>query len=243
MGSLTDHLTSLPASMARLSRDRRGYPVPWFVDKAAPFINGNPDFRIMDGAHLKTAIREKRCWVCGGKLMGPIATFVAGPMCGINRTSAEPPCHLDCARWSAMACPFLAHPKRIRDERGLPEHVTQAGVGIKRNPGVAMLWSGDGYEVWRPGGGGVLFQLPNPTSVEWLCEGRTASRGEVMESVETGLPLLLAEAAKEGAAACFQLGQMTEQFLAYLPPALSEAEALERRADQIAARPLAVAHG
>lgn len=215
--SLQEHLKTLPASMARLTRDSRGYPVPWFVDKAAPYKDGNPDFRIMDGAHLKSAVREKRCWVCGGKLMSESGTFVAGPMCGVNRTSAEPPSHLACARWSAMACPFLAHPKRIRDERGLPAGTTQAGVGIKRNPGVAMLWTGDGYEVWRPPGGGVLFALPDPTSVEWLCEGRPATRDEVMESVESGLPLLLAEAAKEGAAACFQLGQMTERFLAYVP--------------------------
>lgn len=210
-------LASMPASMQRLSVDSRGYPIPWFVDKGAPYFNGNPDFRIMDGAHLKLAIREKRCWVCGGKLMSSVATFVAGPMCGINRTNAEPPCHADCARWSAMACPFLSQPKRIRDERDLPDDRRVAGVGITRNPGVTMLWTCDGYETFRPGNGGVLFSFPDPISVDWYAHGREATRAEVMTSIETGLPLLLAEAAKDGATACFQLGQMTEQFLAYLP--------------------------
>jgi hypothetical protein len=209
--------SKMPLGIQRLTVDTRGYPVPWFVDKAAPYVNGNPDFRIMDGAHLKLAIRERRCWVCGMKLRdGPFA-FLAGPMCGINRNNAEPPCHIECARWSAVACPFLSHPKRIRDTRDLPTSRSQAGVGIKRNPGVAMVWVCDDYETWRPPGGGVLFDLPDPLRVEWFCEGREATRAEVMESVETGLPLLLEPAARESPVACFELGRMTERFLALLP--------------------------
>lgn len=207
----------MPLGIQRLTVDTRGYPVPWFVDKAAPYINGNPDFRIMDGAHLKSAIREKRCWVCGMKLRAGAFAFLAGPMCGVNRTSAEPPNHVECARWSAAACPFLSHPKRIRDERELPPSYSQAGLGIKRNPGVAMVWICEGYKTWRPPNGGVLFELGEPSRVEWVREGREATRAEVMESVETGLPLLLAEATKDGATACFQLGQMTERFLAFVP--------------------------
>lgn len=208
-----------PGSIKRLPVDTRGYPIPWFVDKAAPYINGNPDFRVMDGKHLKIAIREKRCWICGALLRHGVPVFVAGPMCGINRTSAEPPNHASCAEWAAKACPFLAVPKRIRDERGLPANATQAGVGIKRNPGVVMLWASKTYSTWKPSNGGILFDLgePIPYGVEWVCEGREATRAEVMVSVESGLPLLLKEAAKEGAQACFQLGQMTEKFLALVP--------------------------
>lgn len=209
----------MPPGVQRLPTDTRGYVVPWFVDKAAPKVNGNPDFRIMDGAHLKVAIRERRCWVCGGRLMTKSGSFVAGPMCGINRTNAEPPCHAECARWSAMACPFLSHPKRLRDERDLPPSRSQAGVGIKRNPGVTMVWTSDSYSTWRPPSGGVLFDLGEPLSVEWFCQGRQATRPEVMESVETGLPLLLRPAAEQSANACFELGRMTERFLALLPSA------------------------
>jgi hypothetical protein len=35
-------------------------------------------------------------------------SFVVGPMCGINRNSAEPPSHKECAQWSARNCPFLS---------------------------------------------------------------------------------------------------------------------------------------
>lgn len=216
--------SAMPVGIQRLSVDTRGYPVPWFVDKAAPYINGNPDFRIMDGARFKTALREKRCWVCGMRLRAGAFAFLAGPMCGINRNNAEPPCHIECARWSARACPFLSHPKRVRDERDLPANHSQAGVGIKRNPGVAMVWICDRYETWRPPGGGVLFDLGEPISVEWVCEGRAATRAEVTESIETGLPLLLKPAAEQSPAACFELGRMTERFLAFLPAETQQAE-------------------
>lgn len=209
---------AMPPGVARLPLDGRGYPIPWFVDRAAPLHDGNPDFRIMDGKRLKLAIRDKRCWICGDPIRTKTSVFVAGPMCGINRTSAEPPNHSWCAEWAARACPFLAVPKRLRDARGLPANVTQAGVGIKRNPGVVMLWESRTYATWRPETGGVLFDIGDPVSVDWLCEGRDATHAEVMASVETGLPLLLEQAAKGGAEACFQLGQMTERLLALVPP-------------------------
>jgi hypothetical protein len=179
-----------PLGVQLLERDPRGYPVPWFVDRRAPLKDGGPDFRVMDGHRLKAAIREKRCWVCGLRLRGELGTFVAGPMCGVNRTSAEPPAHLECARYSARQCPFLSHPGRVRDETDMPGGAEVSGVGIKRNPGVTMLWT-SAYETWVPPGGGLLFEMGEPTEVEWLRTGRTATRLEVVESVKSGLPLLL----------------------------------------------------
>lgn len=210
-------VSAMPGGIQRLPLSNKGYPVPWFVDRKAARRDGDYDFRFMDGQRLKLAIREKRCWVCGDPIRTAESVFVAGPMCGINRTSAEPPCHAACAQWSVRACPFLAVPKRIRDEADLPAHRSQAGVGIKRNPGVAMLWTTTKYETWKPPGGGVLFDIGEPVRVEWFAHGRAASREEVEASVETGLPILLKDAASEGALACFELGRMTERFLKHLP--------------------------
>jgi hypothetical protein len=211
----------MPAGVARLQVTSKGYPIPWFVDRAAPLKDGEADFRIMDGKRLKLAIREKRCWICGQPIRHGTPVFVAGPMCGVNRTSAEPPNHASCAEWAVKACPFLAVPKRIRDERGLPANATQAGLGIKRNPGVAMLWASKTYKTWKPPGGGVLFDIgePDPYGVEWFCEGREATRAEVMHSVETGLPLLLQQAAQDTAPAmaCFELGRAVERFMGFVP--------------------------
>jgi hypothetical protein len=173
--------------MASLPVDERGYVVPWFVD----WLDGKPEFRAMDRAKFFRAIKEKLCWVCGGRL-GVHVTFVAGPMCGINRTSSEPPNHRECAEWSAINCPFLSQPRMVRREDGLPPGTgeSMSGFGIKRNPGVAMLWHARGYEVFRVDNG-VLITMGEPESVDWYACGRKATREEVLESIESGLPNLL----------------------------------------------------
>ncbi len=184
---------SLPSRMASLPLDERGYPVPWFVD----WMDGKPEFRAMDYQKFRRAIKEKLCWVCGQRL-GVNLTFVAGPMCGINRTSSEPPCHRDCANWSARNCPFLVNPRMVRREGGIAAEAWEnvAGFGLKRNPGVTMLWHTRTYDVFKVDNG-VLIQMGEPESVEWLACGRQATRAEVLESIESGLPALEAIAKQE----------------------------------------------
>jgi hypothetical protein len=179
--------------MRSLPVDERGYVVPWFVD----WVDGKPEFRAMDPKKFVRAIREKLCWVCGEKL-GIHITFVAGPMCGINRTVSEPPSHHDCALWSALNCPFLSNPRMVRREDGLAPEVLEsmAGVGLKRNPGVVLLWNSRTFETWNPGNG-YLIQMGEPESVEWYAEGRVATREEIIESIESGLPNLERIAAME----------------------------------------------
>jgi hypothetical protein len=187
MNALRPELKELPLRMMDLRLDERGFPVPWFVE----WIDGRPDFRVMSGEKWTRAVKEKLCWVCGQKL-GSFLVFVLGPMCGINRTTSEPPCHLECARWSAANCPFLSRPRMVRREAGLPEGAeeTIGGVPLKRNPGVALLWVTRRYEVWRPDDGGLLIEVGLPVQVEWYAEGRIATRAEVEESIRTGLPHL-----------------------------------------------------
>lgn len=215
-----------PKEIWNLPKDKRGYPVPFFVDMRAPKINGNPDFRVMSAESMTRCIKEKLCWICG-KPLGPVMCFPAGPMCGINRTSAEPPSHGTCAFWSARACPFLAQPKRIRDEADLPEGHMMVGHGIVRNPGVTMLWHCESYKLHRVENG-LLFTLGDPLMVQWAREGRSATREEVLDSVSEGIPLLLEQAAEhDGAPGCFELGRMTERFMQYLPAAPVKASLLK----------------
>lgn len=192
--ALRSELPPLPAKMRHL-HVRRGYPVPWFVvwldnDVEVPDGEGEPDFRVMSQRKFEIAVAQKRCWVCGGRL-GSRMSFVLGPMCAVNRTNAEPPCHLLCADWSARACPFLARPHMKRNEKPKPVEVTDpAGVAILRNPGVAGVWTTRGYRVVSDTRGGVLFKIGTPERVDWYAQGRPATRAEVLESITTGLPLL-----------------------------------------------------
>lgn len=202
----------LPERMAKLPRDKHGRPVPWFV----AFIDGEPDFRVIAPGRIEDAQRFSLCWVCGQR-RGRYAAFVIGPMCAINRVSAEPPSHRDCAIYSARACPFLVTPRMRRRETGIPEEAHgPAGTMIRRNPGVALVWVTRRFTTFRADGG-VLFDVGDATEAMWFAEGRDATRDEIVASIDSGLPILLAEAEKEGDAAVRQLDAMRRGMQRFLP--------------------------
>ena len=73
--------------------------------------------------------------------------------------------------------------------RGRPR--TQRASSLKRNPGVVLLWTTRSDPMPFRAPGGLLFTLPDPVSVLWFSEGRSATRAEVIASIESGLPALL----------------------------------------------------
>jgi hypothetical protein len=222
---LRPELEPPPPRIARLPV-HRGYPVPWFVewvtrddDEIAPMPQGQgePDFRIMSRERFGAAIRSGLCWVCGGKL-GSHKTFNIGPMCAVNRTSAEPPSHRECAEWSARNCPFLTRPHMRRREAGLPQEVDEgAGVMLKRNPGVALVWVTRKHKLKPDHNGGILFDIGEPDSVSWWCEGRPATREEVQASIDSGLPTLAGMAHDEGPAAEHALERCVDRAMVLVP--------------------------
>ena len=195
MTELRAGLTELPKRMRTLPRDERGYPVPWFV----AWRDGKPEFRAMDGEKWMRAVRDRVCWVCGEEL-GVYKSFVAGPMCGINRTSAEPPSHLECARWSAVNCPFLSNPDQVRREGEGINLVDSAGFALQRNPGVTLVWTTRSYSIFMDGKDKPLLSMGDPESLEWYCQGRLAKRDEILHSIAGGMPALMSVAmTQEGA--------------------------------------------
>jgi hypothetical protein len=204
-----------PASIARLPH-ARGFAVPWFVE----WIDGVPDFRVMDGRKLQRAVADRRCWVCGGR-MGRHAAYVIGPMCAVNRTSAEPPSHCDCATYSARACPFLSRPHARRRDLS-PELAAQAaepsGIMLERNPGVTLVWHIEGKVRTKPDyRGGLLFDIGDPVETLWFCEGREATREEVMASISSGLPALEELASEQGERALRALRKQVDEAVELVP--------------------------
>lgn len=184
MPTLRSDITAPPKFMQQLPIDERGYPVPWFVE----WIDGKPEFRAMSGVKLVQAINQHRCWVCGNKLFSELV-FVIGPMCAVNRINSEPPCHRECARYSAKNCPFLSKPQMIRRKGGIDVAVTMHESSIERNPGVTALWYARRFDLVEIPTG-VLFRMGAAFKVEWFCRGRVATREEVLHSIDTGVPLL-----------------------------------------------------
>jgi hypothetical protein len=215
--------------MRKLAVDARGYPVPWFVEwfhadgKPREHVNqairpgDYPDFRVVDSRKMTIAYREKLCWVCGERL-GKHLAFVAGPMCAVNRTSGEPPSHRDCAIYSAMACPFLTKPEVERRENKLPEGVYKHPEHLDRNPGVVMVWMTTGYYP-QINGRNLTFRMGPADEVLFFCQGRPATREEVMHSIDTGMPFLREAAEKDGARSLEQLSKQYAEMLQLVPAA------------------------
>lgn len=204
---------AIPERLADRPRTR-GFVVPWFV---AQTEDGTYDFRTADASKLRRAVRERLCWLCGDAL-GRYQTFIVGPMCAINRISSEPPSHRDCAEYAAAVCPFLTQREQRRRTDHLPEgHFAPGGSMIERQPGVTLLWvTRAGYRTVRAPGG-VLFEMGEPSECLWQCDGRSATRAEVLASIDSGYPILAAEAEREGPAALSALERMRTAIEVLLP--------------------------
>jgi hypothetical protein len=111
-------------------------------------------------------------------------------MCVVNRVTSEPASHRDCAEFAAKACPFLTKPRMRRNEKDLLEGRVIAGIHIDRNPGCVCLYETMSAKPFKAGEG-ILFQLGEPTRVDWWAEGRTATRAEILASIDSGYPILL----------------------------------------------------
>ena len=215
MTQLAPGMPPLPPRFLKLPVDHRGYPVPKFVHQRD---DGIYDFRVVKAGWPQRCMKHRLCWLCGEPL-GRFMCFVIGPMCAINRNTAEPPCHRECAEFAVMACPFMRFPNRKRDEADLPEGHNPGGddVAIKRNPGVTCLWITKSYQPYRAPNSDVLIQIGDPVEVMWWAHGRSATHDEVMASISSGLPLLRDLAEREGKDAIAHLDNVIERGMKLVP--------------------------
>lgn len=98
----------IPARIARLDRDKRGYPVPVIVARDR---RGAPHFAVNDVEAMAQLEKEDGCSVCGMKLTrgrwlvgGCLSAFAAGGW------FADGPLHYECATYALKVCPYLAAP-------------------------------------------------------------------------------------------------------------------------------------
>lgn len=134
----------MPARLARLPRDGRGYPIPVNVVNA----NGVLDFRATDPVKLERLIDRRCCALCGEPL-GSRIVFVGGPRSIASRFFTDPPMHRDCATYALQVCPFLAAPsfsyrRAVPDGMSVNEDVSTTrpdvfGMGVCRSFAVGSL--------------------------------------------------------------------------------------------------------
>jgi hypothetical protein len=97
-----------PPRIARLPRDRRGYPIPWNVLCAE---DGTPFFTVNDDRKAWKAIRQHLCPLCGDRL-GRWLWFVGGPLSAFHPDGwyLDLPGHHECVTFALATCPYLAAP-------------------------------------------------------------------------------------------------------------------------------------
>jgi len=99
---------TMPPAVARLPRDRRGYPI--FATIVQPEDNGGePDFAVLDPVRVARCVRDRLCGVCG-KAIDYWMAFIGGDLCLKSRLFPFA-MHPECARYSVRACPHLSNPR------------------------------------------------------------------------------------------------------------------------------------
>ena len=191
---MTDH--QMPPAIARLPRDRRGYPI--FATIVQPEDNGGePDFAILDPQRVARCVRDRLCGVCGRPLDYWIA-FVGGNLCIEHRLFGFA-LHPDCARYSPRACPHLSNPRA--KYRAVPpgKAVRVSRVASDRRPSELFLFTARRYEpvVAR---GELLVKAPPFTRIETVETSTEPTGGGDVTGCPTSPPLPMAhDAAYAGA--------------------------------------------
>lgn len=206
----------MPDRIKKLPRNAHGYPTPWFVETLP---DGSRDFRIASSKKRVLAVKHRLCWVCGEKL-GRYLAFAIGPMCAVNRNTSEPPCHKECALFSAQACPFLTLPKAEQRRANMHKEASCIAGALPGNPGAMCIWITQTYKPYRVPGGGLgdwLIRIGDPVEVLWYAEGKPATREQILASFDRRLSFLEDIAKQEGELAQRALAAQVDATMKLLP--------------------------
>jgi hypothetical protein len=123
----------VPKLMRTLSRDPRGYPIPWIV-----LIDANKlaQFTINDVRRTEEARRKRLCAICGKRMGIGQSWFIGGSRCFLHPRGGflDGPTHYYCGAYALQVCPFLAarsYARRIDDAK-LGEGAIPDGMELRR---------------------------------------------------------------------------------------------------------------
>lgn len=87
------------------------------------------------------------------------------------------------------------------------------------NPGACAIWTTKTFRPYRagPDQNDWLIRLGEPTSVLWFCEGKPATREQIMDSINGRIHFLEEAAAQDGSEGKAALAQYVDRAMKYLP--------------------------
>lgn len=99
----------MPDRIARLPRDKRGYPVPYVVARDP---QGAPLFIVNDSKVQGRCIHKKLCPICGERLTKEL-WFAGGPRSAFDPHGhyMDSAMHHECCTYAMQVCPYMAMPK------------------------------------------------------------------------------------------------------------------------------------
>ncbi len=151
----------IPAFLSHLKVNDKGYPIPYFVG----YVDGKPDFRLLDAKKQVACTNRSLCAICGKKLFKGAYYFICGPMGYTNKISTDPAMHRNCAEYSLNVCPHLHIQKTHRRESGLEHLSAEQSVVMADKPTTLLLVKCDKFK-----------RIPNPYAPGlWLIQIRPAS--------------------------------------------------------------------
>jgi hypothetical protein len=157
----------MPPRIARLPRDRRGYPIPWNVLKG---VDDFPIFTVNDSERHLHALRAELCPICGERL-GRWRWFVGGIRSAFDPHGAyfDLPGHHECEAFALQVCPYLALPQYlgridVADPTKLPKDSLTLidPTMIPERPAVFVSVASDKLEILDVQPGAVLIAPGRP---------------------------------------------------------------------------------
>jgi len=174
----------LPARMARLPRDYRGYPIFYTVQPdPKPADGARVDFRVLNMAHHMECAIRRTCAICN-KRLGSRLFFLGGPMCVQNRVFGDGPVHEECGRYAMRVCPYLSIASKQYRMTDVEEKQYEDGSydsfdanAILIKPQRVVIYICGDYHVAPVPGGKHIYRVPPGGIAEWYTtEGRYLCR-------------------------------------------------------------------
>jgi hypothetical protein len=141
----------IPDRIARLPRDKRGYPIPWNVQIGK---EDTPLFTVNDQEKHIEAILRQLCPICGERL-GRWRWFVGGILSAFDPNGAYYDLcgHHECETFALQVCPYLSAPKYLGrldviDPSKIPDGMTTTNITmIPERPEIFVAVASDKFQV------------------------------------------------------------------------------------------------